>query len=65
MCKKLVFEILEDLIRINTSNPPGNEKTAVEYLYRLFLKYGITMKIQDLGNNRANLIASYGGDGPR
>lgn len=64
MCKKLVFEILEDLIRINTSNPPGNEKTAVEYLYRLFLKYGITMKIQDLGNNRANLIASYGGDGP-
>lgn len=65
MERKLVFEILEELIKINTTNPPGNEKNAVEYLLQLFSGYdGINTDLQDLGNNRANLIASYGGTGP-
>ena len=37
MNKELVFKILEELIKIDTTNPPGNEKNAVEYLQQLFL----------------------------
>lgn len=60
MNKKLVYEILEQLIQIDTSNPPGNEKMAAEYLHDLFHANQIPTRIQDLGNNRANIIASYG-----
>lgn len=60
MEKELVFNILENLIAVNTTNPPGNEKAAAEYLYRLFEMEGIRAHIQDLGGNRANLTASYG-----
>lgn len=64
MDRKLVFSILEELIKIDTTNPPGNEKTAVQYLSRLFSEYGIEAEIQDLKNNRANLIVSYGNAEP-
>lgn len=64
MDKGLVFQILENLIAIDTSNPPGNEKAAAEYLYNLFSAEGICAWIQDLGENRANLTASYGSGGP-
>lgn len=64
MDKELVFEILENLITIDTSNPPGNEKAAAEYLYELFSKEGICAQIEDLGGNRANLTASYGSGAP-
>lgn len=64
MNKKLVYEILEGLIKIDTSNPPGNEKKAAEYLAELFRANHIQTEIQDLGNNRANVIASYGESEP-
>lgn len=64
MEKELVFEILEELIKIDTANPPGNEKAAAEYLYRLFSKYGIEAELWDLGNHRANLTVSCGGEEP-
>lgn len=65
MSKELVFEILEELIKIDTTNPPGNEKNAVGYLRLLFSKYeGIHVEVQDLGNNRANLTAAYGEEEP-
>ncbi len=58
--KGIVFDILENLIAIDTSNPPGNERQAAEYLCRLFDTAGIDARLQDLGENRANLIAAYG-----
>ncbi len=60
MDKKLIFEIFKELVEIDTTNPPGNEKRAAEYLYNLFDENGIKAEIQDLGNGNANLIASYG-----
>lgn len=60
MNKKFVYEILEELIKIDTTNPPGNEKRAAEYLYELFTINNIDAEIQELGENKANLIASYG-----
>lgn len=64
MNKKLVLDILEKLIGINTSNPPGNERMAAQYLYELFESEQIQTQIQELGNNRANLIATYGDGDP-
>ena len=64
MDRETVFKILEKLIAINTANPPGNEKAAAEYLYGLFCEEEISARIQDLGNNRANLTASYGNGEP-
>ncbi len=64
MDRETVFEILERLIAIDTSNPPGNEKAAAEYLYQLFSEERISVRIQDLGDHRANLTASYGNGGP-
>ena len=34
-------KLLSDLIRIDTSNPPGNEEAAVQFLEALLLKEGI------------------------
>ncbi len=57
--------ILNDLIAINTANPPGNEKPAAEYLAGILEPYGFRCLVQDLGENRANLIAEIGKkDGP-
>lgn len=64
MNRKLAIQILEELIQIDTTNPPGNEKKAAEYLQSLFRSHHILAEIQDLGGGRANLVASYGGEGP-
>lgn len=54
------IEILKKLISINTTNPPGNEKAAAEYLAQLLEPWGFCCEVQDLGDNRANLIAWMG-----
>jgi acetylornithine deacetylase/succinyl-diaminopimelate desuccinylase-like protein len=38
-------EILQDLIRFDTTNPPGNERACVEYLERLFAEHGFETNI--------------------
>lgn len=53
-------EILRHLIRINTTNPPGNEKRAAEWIRDLLQPHGFRCRVQDIGNNRANLIATLG-----
>ncbi len=59
------IEILKKLIAFETVNPPGNEKWAADYLAELLTPYGFRCTVQDLGENRANLIAETGSeDGP-
>lgn len=54
------INILEQLIAIDTTNPPGNERRAALYLRELLSLYGFRCEIQELGKGRANLIASMG-----
>lgn len=54
-----VVNILQDLIRIDTSNPPGNEGKAAHYLSSLFLKEGIDHELVG-EKGRENVIASVG-----
>ncbi len=58
--KTLLYNILNNIVAADTVNPPGNEKNAAIILYNLFSSYNINCEIQDLGDNRANVIAQIG-----
>lgn len=57
----LTLEIFEALMAQDTINPPGNEKRGALCLKEIFDREGIPCEVQDLGDNRANFIASFGG----
>ena len=48
---------LANLVRINTTNPPGNEKAAAEYLAGILTKEGIASELLELAPNRSALVA--------
>jgi acetylornithine deacetylase/succinyl-diaminopimelate desuccinylase-like protein len=53
------------LIQIDTSNPPGNETKAVEYLKGIFDAEGIPAQVYALDPTRANLVARLKGNGSK
>ena len=53
------------LIQIDTSNPPGNETKAVEYLKKVFDAAGIPSQIFALDPMRANIVARLKGNGSK
>ena len=57
--------LLQQLIRINTTNPPGNERAAALHLQKLLESDGIETRILDVAPGRANLYARLKGDGSR
>jgi acetylornithine deacetylase/succinyl-diaminopimelate desuccinylase-like protein len=60
--------ILGDYLRINTTNPPGNELLAARFLKQILDREGIEAQVLDtaeLGTNRANLYARLRGNGTR
>ncbi len=52
---------LRALIRLDTSNPPGNERIAVDYLAEVLGAHGIDSVIREGAPTRANLVARYPG----
>jgi len=48
---------LADLIRINTTNPPGNEQMAAKYVAEILEKEGIPAEILDLTPGRSAVVA--------
>ena len=48
---------LAGLIRINTTNPPGNELAAAKYLADILLREGIPCEIMESGPGRGILVA--------
>ena len=60
--------ILSDYLRVNTTNPPGNELAAARFLKAILDREGIEAQILDtteLGPNRANLYARLRGNGTK
>ena len=55
-----VEEILSDLIKIQTVNPPGGEIAAAQYLKRLFDRYHIPNEIIEPEPGRASFLAHLG-----
>jgi len=48
---------LADLIKINTSNPPGNEQIAAMYISGILAKEGIQAEILDMAPGRSAVVA--------
>lgn len=57
--------LLQDLLRLDTVNPPGNETVAAELLRDYLAASGISSELYARESQRANLVARIeGGDGP-
>lgn len=56
---------LVDLIRLDTSNPPGNETIAANYLKAALATEGIDSELYALEPDRANLVARIKGNGSK
>lgn len=54
---------LQNLIRLDTSNPPGNEIIAVDYIRKQIEAVGIECEVIESEPGRANLRAILKGDG--
>ena len=48
---------LADLIRIDTTNPPGNEEATAKYIAALLTKEGLTPELLELAAGRSALVA--------
>ena len=56
-------KLMREYLRIDTSNPPGNELAAAEFFHRLFDQAGIPNTIYPYAPGRANIYAVIKGDG--
>jgi acetylornithine deacetylase/succinyl-diaminopimelate desuccinylase-like protein len=56
-------ELLQQMIRFDTSNPPGNEKPLAQFIQNYLAKFKITSEIIESAPGRANLIARLKGNG--
>ena len=48
---------LVELVKINTTNPPGNEQAAAKYIAGILTKEGITPEFLDVAPGRSALVA--------
>jgi len=56
-------DLMRQYLRINTSNPPGNEIEAARFFKAIFDKEGIQNEIFEYKPGRANIIARLKGNG--
>jgi acetylornithine deacetylase/succinyl-diaminopimelate desuccinylase-like protein len=54
-------ELLRDLIRFDTTNPPGNEEACVAFVENLLRDHGIESERYEQAPGRPNLIARHAG----
>ncbi len=60
---KEAVSLLQQYLRVDTTNPPGNERRAADFFKAIFDGEGITSRVYDLGNGRANILARLPGRG--
>ncbi len=58
-----VISLLQDLLRFDTTNPPGNETPCIEYIARTLKREGIEPIVLESAPGRGNLVARLKGDG--
>ncbi|MBP1747299.1 MAG: family metallo-hydrolase, partial [Deltaproteobacteria bacterium] len=54
-------DLLREFIRIDTTNPPGNEEDAVKFLDEYLDKEGIPTEVFHVAPKRSNLLARISG----
>jgi acetylornithine deacetylase/succinyl-diaminopimelate desuccinylase-like protein len=60
-----VTNLLSDLIQIDTTNPPGNETKAAEFLASYLEKAGFTCEISESRPGRGNIMTRLEGTGEK
>ncbi len=58
-----VTRTLQDLIRFDTTNPPGNETPCVEHIAAILKREGIEPVVLESAPGRGNVVARLPGDG--
>ena len=59
------IDVLCRFLQVDTSNPPGNERLACDFLGELLDREGIPYELYDAGNDRVSLRAVLKGDGSK
>lgn len=57
--------ILAEYLRVDTTNPPGNEIKAAEFFKAIFDREGIEARVLESGPGRGNIYARLKGDGSK
>jgi acetylornithine deacetylase/succinyl-diaminopimelate desuccinylase-like protein len=60
-----VVKILSGFVRIDTSNPPGNETKGAEYLKAILDREGIPSEVFEMTPGRGNIVARLKGNGKK
>src|SRR4030043_75487 len=60
-----VTHLLSDLIRINTTNPPGNETAAAKYLINYLTREGFNCELFESAPGRGSVITRLKGTGEK
>ena len=58
-------ELLSRYLRVDTSNPPGNERAAAEFLRGVFEREGLPVTVWEPAPGKANIITHLAGNGRR
>jgi acetylornithine deacetylase/succinyl-diaminopimelate desuccinylase-like protein len=61
----MAVELMQQYLRVNTSNPPGNEMAAAQFLKSVLDREGVQSQIFEYTPGRANIIARIKGDGSK
>ena len=59
------MEHFQAVLRFDTSDPPGNERPAAEYVKQVLEREGIATKVFELEPNRLNVVARLKGNGKK
>lgn len=62
---KEATKILCDYLKVDTTNPPGNEKLGADFLADIIRKEGLEAKVVDLGKNRSLVCSRLKGTGKK
>jgi len=55
-------ELTQDLVKINSENPPGNEKAIAKYVFDYLFDLKFNPELVEFGNNRYNVVVYAGKD---
>jgi acetylornithine deacetylase/succinyl-diaminopimelate desuccinylase-like protein len=61
----MAIDLMQQYLRVNTSNPPGNEIEAAKFLKKIFDEHGIENEVFEYKPGRANIIARIKGNGSK
>ena len=63
--KNRLIRLTQQLIRIDSENPPGNEFLIARFVKKYLGKLGVKAKIYEFKKKRSNVVASLGGKNKR